>query len=265
MEPTGIIFDIKRFAIHDGPGIRTTVFLKGCPLDCAWCHNPESRTRSPEPRRGLTGRFHGINGMIGREATVESVMDVVSKDGVFYEESGGGMTLSGGEPLLQPEFAAALLRAARDEGIHTAVDTSGSVSWRHIEAVLPWTDLFLYDVKIADPELHAEWVGGDHAMILANLSRLAESEAALRVRVPLIPRITDTDDNLAAIASVIESLPGIDAIDLLAYNPAGEHKTDRLGFTRRLPPLSTQSDAELDRIRRHFDRIGTPVFFGGAT
>lgn len=262
MEPTGIIFDIKRFAIHDGPGIRTTVFLKGCPLDCAWCHNPESRGREPEPRRGLSSRFHQDDGLIGRVADVDEVLEVVRRDRVFYDESGGGMTLSGGEPLLQADFAAALLRRAREDGMHTAVDTSGSVSWRHLEAALPWTDLFLYDLKLIDPELHATWVGGDLRLIRSNLERLLRTGAAVRVRIPLIPGVTDTDANLAGIAALLGSFGPVQAVDLLPYNPAGEHKRDRLGIPRRLPPLRTQPDGEMARIRRHFDPL--PVSIGGA-
>ncbi len=262
MSTTGIIFDIKRFAIHDGPGIRTTVFLKGCPLDCAWCHNPESRGREPEPRRGLGSRFHGSGEMIGVQATVNDVMDVVLKDRVFYDESGGGMTLSGGEPLLQREFAASLVQAARSLGVGTAVDTSGSVSWRHFEAVLPWTDLFLYDLKLADPAAHDEWVGGDHGMILSNLRRLVAADAAVRVRIPLIPGVTDTDDNLSSLSVILSGIGTIQAVDLLPYNPAGEHKADRLGIARRLPSIRTQSKEEMSRIQDHFSSL--PVFIGGA-
>lgn len=262
MDPTGTIFDIKRFAIHDGPGIRTTVFLKGCPLACAWCHNPESRSPDPEPRRGLASRFGEAHGMVGKTMTVDEVMAVVRRDRVFYDESGGGMTLSGGEPLLQPDFAEALLRSACDAGIHTAVDTSGSVSWRHVEAVVEWTKLFLFDLKLADSAAHDEWVGGDVRLIRSNLERLLATGARVRVRVPLIPGITDTDENLAGLADIVGALDGVQAVDLLPYNPAGEHKTERLCLPRRLPAMSTQSDTDLDRIRRHFSHV--PLSIGGA-
>jgi pyruvate formate lyase activating enzyme len=285
MTQTGTIFDIKRFAIHDGPGIRTTVFLKGCPLNCAWCHNPESRAREPEPRGDLSARAclpvaavsNGQDGhLIGRIVTAASVLDIVRRDAVFYDQSGGGMTLSGGEPLIQPAFAAALLAGARAEGFHTAVDTSGAVSWRHFEAVIPYTDLFLYDLKLADPAAHKEWVGVDPTPIRENLARLLATGAAIRIRVPLIPDITDTDANLSALADVVAGLGAGDgvcgkagahpplALDLLPYNPAGEHKTDSLGMPRRLEKRMTQSAAELERIRRHFDHLTIPVSLGGA-
>lgn len=202
--------------------------------------------------------------LIGRVVTARSVLDVVRRDRVFYDESGGGMTLSGGEPLVQPDFAAALLQGAKAEGISTAVDTCGAVSWRHFEAALAHTDLFLFDLKLVDRDEHVEWVGIDPALIRENLERLLGCGAAVRIRVPLIPDVTDTDANLAALARLAAGLRGVRALDLLPYNPAGEHKADRLGIEGRLPKRATQPPAELERIRRHFNDLQIPVSFGGS-
>lgn len=280
----GIVFDIERFAVHDGPGIRTTVFFKGCPLRCTWCHNPEAL--SPEPqlaqfKRNCIGCGACVRNcplgaivtspegvvidrevcdncgacteecyaealvMSGREVTAAEVMAEVKKDLVFYRNSGGGMTLSGGEPLLQPEFTEALLSLARDADIHTCLDTSGYADWHVIEPLLPLTDLVLYDVKTLSPAAHREHVGGDVERIVDNLKRICGRSVPVRLRVPVVPGYTDAPDDMVAIAELAKTLPSVEAVDLLRYHELGESKYANLGLTYPLAGLRTPSDEHM--------------------
>ena len=272
---TGRIFDIQRFSIHDGPGIRTTVFLKGCPLRCKWCHNPESI--SPNPQLSLmaekcigcgacaeacpTGAL-GLNGkrkvvinraqcnacgecpaccdtkaleMVGRDAAVEEVMAAVLRDRDYYAESGGGVTYSGGEPTFQPEFLAALLRAAKSAGLHTAVETSGFAPWPTMEKIAPVTDLFLYDYKETDPQLHEGFTGQRNERILENLRRLHARGSRILLRCPMIPEYNARKEHLNGIAAVAGELPKLVGVELLAYHRLGRSKLQRFGFPTRMP------------------------------
>lgn len=188
----GVVFDIKRFAVHDGPGIRTTVFLKGCPLRCRWCHNPESLEASPcelpKTYHIGTSTFTEME-TVGREMSVEELMHELRKEKVFMDESGGGVTFSGGEPLFQPAFLKEMLMACKAEGMHTVVDTSGYAASTVLDSILPFTDLFLFDLKIIDTEIHSHWTGVGNSIILANFDRLISAGARVRVRIPLIPGV----------------------------------------------------------------------------
>ena len=281
-DPHGFIFDIRRFSIHDGPGIRTTVFFKGCPLSCRWCHNPESQgegravmfreTRCmgcgeclaacPEgailwledmPATDLLrcevcgGCVEicptGARELVGRNWDVAEVMAALRRDTPFYDESGGGVTLSGGEPLHQPGFTKVLLQACKGEDIHTALDTCGYASWETLDEIRPYVDLFLYDIKIMDERLHTQYTGISNRLILENLIRLARLGHKIILRVPLIHGITDGEENITAIAELARSLPGIQRIDLLPYHDAARLKYHRLG--REYEILGTLSvDAE---------------------
>lgn len=272
---TGRIFDIQRFCIHDGPGIRTTVFLKGCPLHCTWCHNPESISPKPLlsylpakclacgecfprcPEGALAKVRDGkaaidrmrctVCGdcadvcdakaleMVGREESPERVMEIVLRDRDYYRESGGGMTLSGGEPLYQPEFAEALLREARRHGLHCAVETSGYAEWAVFERIRPLVDLFLYDCKESDPQLHEAFTGKDNALIRANLRRLHDAGAAILLRCPMIPEYNARREHLDGIAALARDLPKLKGVELLPYHRLGRPKLNRFGLVSRMP------------------------------
>ncbi len=222
----GVVFDIKRFSVKDGPGIRTSVFLKGCPLRCVWCHNPESWNPDPEVR----GKE-----VIGRKISVKEVMAEVLADLAFYRKSGGGMTLTGGEPMAQFDFTRELLMAAKAENVPAALDTSGYAPWEEYRELLPLTELFLYDFKAADPERHRELTGVDHAPILENLEKLNEAGAAILLRCPLVPGVNDDEIHLAAIAGWAEKLAGVREVTLEPYHPLGQEKFARTGYS---PPLN---------------------------
>jgi pyruvate formate lyase activating enzyme len=272
---TGRIFDIQRFSIHDGPGIRTTVFLKGCPLRCLWCGNPESISPGPSlsylPERCITcgacvpvcpekalasdaaGRVR-LNRerctscgactpacdpkaleIVGHEVTVAEVLAIVQRDREYYRASGGGMTLSGGEPLFQPDFAEALLRAAKAEGLHCCVETSGYALWGAVRGLVPLVDLWLFDVKETDRHLHEKFIGKPNELILANLRQLHDAGAKIIVRCPMIPQHNARREHLDGIVSLARSLPKIEGVELLPYYDLWRAKLSRFGVVSQLP------------------------------
>ena len=300
MTESGCIFDIQGYSIHDGPGIRTLVFLKGCPMRCPWCSNPESQRFEPEifydPARCigckacLKACIHGAvvqddRGRIaydrricrncgacvetcyaearvlkGRRMTAEEVMAEVIKEEPFMAGSGGGLTLGGGEPLAQPRFAAAVLRLAKDRGIHTAVETAGPVPFSAFEAVMELTDLFLFDLKHADPAKHLDATGVELKSVLDNLARLVEAGKEVIARTPVIPGFNDTEAEIAAVARSAADM-GLKEIHLLPYHRFGEGKYRLLG--RQYPLKGSLDNGRLVKLADAAKRIGLKVKIGG--
>ncbi len=300
-QTSGIVFDIRRFSIHDGPGLRTTVFFKGCPLRCYWCHNPESqhhrreslywperciqcqscvaacpdgairweagRPVTDETRCNLSGAcvqacYAEARQIAGRRMTVPEVMSEVERDISFYDSSGGGVTFSGGEPLLQANFLIGLLQACRAAEIHTAVDTSGFATWDIMERVRPYVDLFLYDIKLMDPIKHRKYTLVFNPRILDNLRELARLGHNIRIRMPIMPGINDDIKNLRETAAFAVEV-GVNRIDLLPYHAVALNKYERLHRHYRLPDLQTPSDERMSEIAQVFEGFGLQVQIGG--
>ena len=225
LNTVGRIFDIQRFSIHDGPGIRTIVFLKGCVLRCRWCCNPESQNREIE-----TMIVHGKPKTMGKDVTVSEVMEIVEKDRPYYDRSGGGLTLSGGECLMQPDFAAALLRAAKGRGINTAIESTGCASFETISKLLPFLDTYLMDIKHTNSAKHKEFTGVPNELILKNAMKIAESGMTnLVIRVPVIPGFNDKVEEIESIARFAAGLKGVKKMHILPYHRLGQDKYEGLG------------------------------------
>lgn len=240
---TGRIFDIKRFSSHDGPGIRSTVFLTGCPLRCAWCHNPEAFA------------LHGKTGGNVRDLTVPALVKELERDIPYYDRSGGGVTISGGEPLFQSRFVFELLRACRKRELHTALDTCGLVEPGLLTEAAALSDLILYDLKAMDHEVHQEWTGASNRRILKNLQLLNRLDAQVWIRLPLIPGVNDDARNLDA---VIDFLSGtrFRRISILPYHRIADSKYQRLGLPDRMSGVEEPTPGRVEEIRARFASAG---------
>jgi pyruvate formate lyase activating enzyme len=238
-EVRGVVLDVQRSALHDGPGIRTTIFLKGCPLRCRWCHNPESWRPQPE-----TATSASSPKQFGRWMSVEQVMEIVRRDLAFYRGSGGGITISGGEPTAQFRFCLALLRAARAEGISTCLDTSGACSRPVIEQLQPWVDLFLFDIKASGDERHRELTGVTAGRIRENLAFLLERNARIWLRCPLIPGINDSLEHLHEIARLSRAGDSIERVDILPYHRSATGKWSELGLEYPCSTIAEPTDEQ---------------------
>ena len=257
LDVKGRIFDIQRFSVHDGPGIRTIVFLKGCMLRCRWCCNPESQKYEIQ-----TMITNGKPKTIGRDVTVGELIEEISRDRIYYRRSGGGLTLSGGECFCQPEFTVALLKAAKNAGINTAVETTSCVSYDVIAKALPYIDYYLMDIKHVDSAKHKEYTGVSNERMLENAKRLAKEANSFTVRVPVIPEFNDTEAEIEAISSFAASI-GAKQLHLLPYHRLGKDKYDGLGreYLMGDAPLHTADQIEL--LKRAAERSGINVIIGG--
>ena len=225
LDTKGRIFDVQKYSVHDGPGIRTIVFLKGCVLRCRWCCNPESQEYRIQNMKVL-----GEDKVIGRDVTVREMIEEVEKDRAYYYRSGGGITLSGGECMCQADFSRDLLRAAKERGINTAVESMACAPWEKIEQVLPYLDVYLMDIKHMDQEKHKEFTGRANGLMLENARRVAlYGKTRLVIRVPVIPTFNDSVEEIQAIARFAASLPGVNKIHLLPYHRLGQDKYEGLG------------------------------------
>ncbi|MDP4176620.1 MAG: glycyl-radical enzyme activating protein [Bacteroidota bacterium] len=265
-ELSGTIFNIQKFSINDGPGIRTTVFFKGCPLNCLWCHNPESKKLEPEkmsaPLYKHLFSFNSDPDQVGFNVSSSLLMKEILKDYLFYEESGGGVTFSGGEPLMQSQFLLELLRQCKAKDIHTAVDTCGFAPYENLLKVSEFTDLFLFDLKIIDDVDHIKYTGVSNKLIHENLKKLCDLSCNINIRIPLIPQITDTQKNLEAAIELISDL-NIKDVTLLPFNEIAISKYKKLGLGYDMNCLSSQKDEILDEVCQKFRCHGLQVKIRG--
>jgi len=254
MAAKAYIFNVQRFSIHDGPGIRTTVFLKGCPLRCWWCHNPEGLGFEPE--------VNGKQG-VGKYYTTDELFNEINKDSVFYEESAGGVTFSGGEPLSQIKFLSEILDKCKNAGIHTAVDTSGYTKKTLLKKIKDKTDLFLYDLKLMDPLQHLKYTDVSNAEILENLDYLLTNNAVVVIRIPLIPGITATIENIKAIMDFLNRYVNKPVIHLLPYHKIAEGKYAKFGLKNMMQEAEEMTDEEITKNKLLFSNSSFDVKIGG--
>lgn len=259
-EVVGRIFDIQKFSTHDGPGIRTIVFLKGCILRCRWCCNPESQSHRIERMHTAEGK----NKIVGYDVTVGEVMEKVERDMPYYRRSGGGLTLSGGEALCQTEFVKALLEEAKEMGINTAVETTACLPFDEmIKPVLPLLDTVLMDIKHTNSLKHEEYTGLRNELILQNARKIAESGAHLIIRVPTIPGFNDTEDEIRDIAKFAASLPSVNEIHLLPYHRLGYDKYVGLDREYKMGDVKPPDGEKMERLRKVAESEGLKAVIGG--
>lgn len=297
MSSKALLVEIKKFAVHDGPGIRTVFFLKGCPLNCKWCHNPESISPKPEladyehkciqcgecipvcPTQAHTmldskhyfdrSKCNACGAceevclgsalkFFGRTTSLEEACKIALEDRDFYETT-GGITMSGGEPLLQAEFCAELFKLLKKENIHCAIDTCGAVSWKKFETVLSYTDIFLYDLKHVDEKRHIEYTGSSNKLILENLVNLSKRDVPIEIRIPLIPGFNMDNESIEAIGKQLSQLSNISTVQLLTYHDFAGSKYESIGKTNNMPKVKLSSDEEINGIAEKLRKFNLQI------
>ena len=262
----GIIFDIKHYAIHDGPGIRTTVFLKGCPLGCWWCHNPESRSGEVfryQKEEKINGKIVEAEETIGQHYTVNQVMKEIEKDALLHEESMGGVTFSGGEPFFQFRFLLQILEACKKNDFHTCVDTTGLVEPEKLKKAAEFTDLFLYDLKHFDDKMHIKYTGVSNKRILDNLRLLDELGKRVEIRYPLIPGINDDESDLLRMLAFLQNLKHVYPVSILPYHKIGSQKYRRFGIEYKMEGVKEPDNEQIETVKNYFENAGLKVTVGG--
>lgn len=298
----GVVFNIQKYSIHDGPGIRTTVFLKGCPLKCKWCHNPESQCFSKElifydhkcigcgyclkacnhkaifkTNKGMVfdknlciscGACSDIcptnaRAMVGKDITKDEVIKEIEKDRVFYDESKGGVTFSGGEPLMQGDFLQSILIDCKNKRLHTTVDTSGFASREVLDKIVPYVDLFLYDIKAVDDEIHKQYVGVSNKIILDNLKYLVSLGKRIFIRIPVIPTVNDGEKEVENFIQFFNAVKGFEQINLLPYHHISSEKYKRLDKVYELEDIKEPTEDKMNHIKERFEKSGFKVIIGG--
>ena len=264
-----VVFNVMRYSVHDGPGIRTTVFFKGCPLSCKWCHNPEGLSPKPEQAfdekkcikcGNCTNCPTGARETIGNEISVPELMKEIGKDLLFYEQSGGGVTFSGGEPFYQADFLLEALAQCREDHINTAIDTSGYCDTAAILKAAETANYFLYDIKFIDSKKHEKYCGASNALVLENLKRLAETDTKLLIRIPVIPAINDDIPEMTGIFEFIKNFENIEIVHLLPYHNIQTGKYKRIGKQYELSHISGDESVNMNEIKELFNtRFRTKV------
>ncbi|HAG17088.1 MAG TPA: glycyl-radical enzyme activating protein [Bacteroidales bacterium] len=256
---TGIVFDIKRFAIHDGPGIRTSIFFKGCPLSCWWCHNPESKKSDVE---NLTSKFKGRY-FIGWNTTAQELLKEVEKDSAFYKQSNGGITFTGGEPLMQAAFLSESAQLFKSQGFHLCLDTSGYAAPEIFKELSEYFDLFLFDLKLIDDQEHQKYTGVSNKNILKNLEYLVEKNKNIQIRFPLIPNINDQTAQLEKVSHYLSGLHRIKNIDLLPYHKIATGKYEQLKLANKMEKTKEADEEKIENVKLFFEKKGFQVKIGG--
>lgn len=264
----GLIFSVKRYSIHDGPGIRVTFFMKGCPLGCIWCHNPEGISPLPEKAVRINrvgGKTFSTEEEVGKFYTVKDIIEILDKERVFINQSGGGVTFSGGEPLLQFDFLREALKACKANGYHTAVDTAGYSSRENYKAILPFTDLFLFDLKHLDDARHMEVTGVSNKLILENYMMLLKNAKDLMLRLPVIPGINDNKSHMERMKKFISGTKttALKKINLLPYHKTGSSKYKRFNMINKMEGVEPPAKEEMRLLKEMFSETGVKVKIGG--
>jgi pyruvate formate lyase activating enzyme len=264
----GLIFNVKRYSIHDGPGIRVTFFLKGCPLSCKWCHNPEGIHPQQETvvnRHRIGGKEFTAEETVGIYYSAEELIEIVERERIFITQSGGGVTFSGGEPMLQTEFLLETLKACKKAGYHTAVDTSGHSFRENYETILPYTDLFLFDIKHLDDSLHTEATGVSNTLILSNYKYLLDYAKEVSIRIPVIPGFNNDSDHIRRLTDFISrtKTAGLKRINLLPFHRTGSSKYKKFNLPYRMDSVEPPTGEEMKKLKDSFLKTGLKVKVGG--